>query len=132
MLVAFPQIAPLNVMGLGTPQSAVLGVIFNAVIIILLIPLALRGVKFRPMPAAAILRRNLLIYGLGGIIVPFPGIWLIDLLVHDLLHLASTEERGREGATETQRHRGGLLLLTPDCNDRTVIPSTPYRVSPRG
>ncbi|HVT89765.1 MAG TPA: potassium-transporting ATPase subunit KdpB [Tepidisphaeraceae bacterium] len=90
MLVgAFPQISPLNIMKLGTPNSAILSaVIFNAVIIILLIPLALRGVKFRPAPAVEILRRNLLIYGLGGIIAPFPGIKLIDLLVHNLLHLA--------------------------------------------
>jgi potassium-transporting ATPase ATP-binding subunit len=90
MLVgAFPQISPLNIMKLGSPNSAILSaVIFNAVIIILLIPLALRGVKFRPAPAAEILRRNLLIYGLGGIIAPFPGIKIIDLVVHNLLHLA--------------------------------------------
>ena len=76
-------------MNLGSPDSAILSaVIFNAVIIILLIPLALRGVRFRPASAIVILRRNLLIYGLGGIIVPFPGIKLIDLLVHNLLHLA--------------------------------------------
>ena len=90
MLVgAFPAIAPLNIMRLGTPNSAILSaVIFNAVIIILLIPLALRGVKFRPAPAIEILRRNLLIYGVGGVLVPFPGIKLIDLLVHNALHLA--------------------------------------------
>jgi len=83
MLVgAFPQIAPLNIMKLHTAHSAILSaVIFNAIIIILLIPLALRGVKFRPAPAVDILRRNLLIYGLGGIIAPFPGIWLIDMIV---------------------------------------------------
>jgi len=86
MLVgAFPQISPLNIMGLHTPHSAILSaVIFNAVIIILLIPLALRGVKFRPAPAVEILRRNLLIYGLGGIIAPFPGILLIDLIVRHI------------------------------------------------
>jgi K+-transporting ATPase ATPase B chain len=90
MLVgAYPQIAPLNVMNLGTPNSAILSaVIFNAIIIILLIPLALRGVKFRPAAAVIILRRNLLIYGLGGILVPFPGIKIVDLLIHNLLHLA--------------------------------------------
>ena len=90
MLVgAYPQIAPLNIMKLGTPNSAILSaVIFNAVIIILLIPLALRGVKFRPASAVIVLRRNLLVYGLGGILVPFPGIKLIDLVVHNLLHLA--------------------------------------------
>jgi K+-transporting ATPase ATPase B chain len=84
MLVAtFPVIAPLNVMKLVSPYSAILSaVIFNAVIIIVLIPLALRGVKFRPLPAAVILRQNLLIYGLGGIIIPFIGIKLIDMLVN--------------------------------------------------
>jgi len=84
MLVAtFPVIAPLNVMKLVSPYSAILSaVIFNAVIIIALIPLALKGVKFRPLPAAVILRRNLLIYGLGGIIIPFVGIKLIDILVN--------------------------------------------------
>ncbi|HXE51872.1 MAG TPA: HAD-IC family P-type ATPase, partial [Tepidisphaeraceae bacterium] len=88
MLVAtFPVIAPLNVMKLVSPYSAILSaVIFNAVIIIVLIPLALKGVKFRPLPAASILRRNLLIYGLGGIIIPFIGIKLIDLLVN-AIHL---------------------------------------------
>ena len=75
-------------MGLQTPYSAILSaVIFNAVIIVALIPLALRGVKFRPMGAAAILRRNLLIYGIGGVIIPFIGIKLIDMLVN-LVHLA--------------------------------------------
>ena len=88
LLGTFPQIAPLNVMRLATPQSAILSaVIFNAIIIILLIPLALKGVRFRPLGASKILRRNLLIYGVGGIIVPFIGIKLIDLLVA-ALHLA--------------------------------------------
>jgi K+-transporting ATPase ATPase B chain len=88
LLGTFPEIAPLNVMRLASPQSAILSaVIFNAIIIILLIPLALRGVKFRPLGAAKILHRNLLIYGLGGIIVPFIGIKLIDLIVV-ALHLA--------------------------------------------
>ncbi|MDR0532356.1 MAG: potassium-transporting ATPase subunit KdpB [Verrucomicrobiales bacterium] len=83
MLVGvFPAIAPLNIMQLHSPQSAILSaVIFNAIIIILLIPLALRGVKFVPMGASLILRRNLLIYGFGGIIAPFLGIKLIDLVV---------------------------------------------------
>jgi K+-transporting ATPase ATPase B chain len=83
MLVAtFPQIAPFNVMKLGSPESAILSaVIFNALIIVALIPLALKGIKFRPLGAAAVLRRNLLIYGLGGVIVPFVGIKLIDLIV---------------------------------------------------
>jgi K+-transporting ATPase ATPase B chain len=78
----FPVLNALNIMGLQTSQSAVLSaVIFNALIIIALIPLALRGVKYRPMPAAELLRRNLLIYGVGGIIVPFLGIKLIDMLI---------------------------------------------------
>jgi potassium-transporting ATPase ATP-binding subunit len=80
---AFPVLNALNIMGLRTPQSAILSaVIFNAVIIIALIPLALRGVKYRPMSAASLLRRNLLIYGLGGIIVPFIGIKIIDVIIH--------------------------------------------------
>jgi K+-transporting ATPase ATPase B chain len=87
LMGAFPQVAPLNVMGLQTPHSAILSaVIFNAIIIILLIPLALRGVKFRPASAVAILRRNLLIYGLGGIIAPFPGIKVIDMFIN-FIHL---------------------------------------------
>jgi len=86
LIGAFPQIAPLNIMGLGSPSSAILSaVVFNALIIICLVPLALRGVKFRPSSAGDILRRNLLVYGLGGLIVPFLGIKLIDLIVHNLL-----------------------------------------------
>ncbi len=83
MFVAFyPQLDALNIMGLANPQSAILSaIIFNAVIIIALIPLALRGVAYRPLGAAAVLRRNLLIYGIGGLIVPFVGIKLIDLMV---------------------------------------------------
>src|ERR1700746_928814 len=83
LFVAFyPQLQALNVMDLRTPQSAILSaIIFNALIIIALIPLALRGVTYRPIGAAAILRRNLLLYGVGGIIVPFVGIKLIDMLV---------------------------------------------------
>jgi K+-transporting ATPase ATPase B chain len=78
----FPVLNALNIMHLQTPQSAVLSaVIFNAVIIIALIPLALRGVKYRPMGAAVLLRNNLWIYGVGGIIVPFIGIKLIDMLI---------------------------------------------------
>jgi K+-transporting ATPase ATPase B chain len=76
----FPEIAPLNIMHLASPFSAIVSaVIFNAIIIILLIPLALRGVKYRPLGAAAILRRSLLVYGVGGVIAPFLGIKLIDL-----------------------------------------------------
>jgi K+-transporting ATPase ATPase B chain len=78
----YPQIAPLNVMHLASPLSAILSaVIFNAIIIIILIPLALRGVKYRPLGADAILKRSLLIYGLGGVIAPFVGIKLIDLVL---------------------------------------------------
>jgi len=78
----FPVLNALNIMHLKTPQSAVLSaVIFNALIIIALIPLALRGVKYKPMAAAALLRRNLFVYGLGGIIIPFIGIKLIDVII---------------------------------------------------
>ncbi len=84
----YPQLGALNIMGLATPQSAILSaVIFNALIIIALIPLAIRGVAFRAAPASELLRRNLLVYGLGGIIAPFLGIKAIDLLVA-ALHLA--------------------------------------------
>ncbi len=75
-------------MYLRNPQSAVMAaVIFNALIIVALIPLALRGVAYKPLGAAALLRRNLLVYGVGGVIAPFPGIWVIDRLL-GLLHLA--------------------------------------------
>ena len=82
LMVTFPAIAPLNVMHLHSPTSAILSaVIFNALIIVALIPLALRGVKYTPIGALAMLQRNLLIYGLGGVIVPFIGIKLIDLII---------------------------------------------------
>jgi K+-transporting ATPase ATPase B chain len=82
-LAFYPQLSALNVMGLGTPQSAILSaIIFNALIIIALIPLALRGVAYKPAPAARLLARNLLIYGLGGLVAPFIGIKLIDLLIN--------------------------------------------------
>jgi potassium-transporting ATPase ATP-binding subunit len=81
-LAFYPQLQALNVMHLRTPESAILSaIIFNALIIIALIPLALRGVKYRASGAASLLRRNLLIYGLGGIVVPFVGIKLIDVIV---------------------------------------------------
>jgi potassium-transporting ATPase ATP-binding subunit len=81
-VAAFPEIAPLNVMSLTSPQSAILSaVIFNALIIILLVPLALRGVRYRPLGAAALLRRSLLLYGLGGVVTPFLGIKAIDLVL---------------------------------------------------
>jgi len=81
-MTTYPALGALNVMGLRTPQSAVLAaVIFNALIIIALVPLALRGVKYRPLSADQLLRRNILIYGVGGLLVPFPGIWLIDRLL---------------------------------------------------
>jgi K+-transporting ATPase ATPase B chain len=85
MVGMFPMISPLNIMKLGSPASAVLSaVIFNALVIIALIPLALRGVRFRPVSAASFLRRNLLIYGLGGVIAPFPGIKAVDLIINAL------------------------------------------------
>ncbi len=81
-LVAYPEMKPLDVMNLTSPLSAILSaVIFNAIIIILLIPLALRGVQYRPLGAAALLRRSLLIYGVGGVIAPFIGIKLIDMVL---------------------------------------------------
>jgi potassium-transporting ATPase ATP-binding subunit len=87
VVTAFPVIAPLNVMALGSPRSAIVSaVIFNALIIVALIPLALKGVRFRPLGAATILKRNLLIYGVGGLIAPFPGIKVIDMIVN-ALHL---------------------------------------------
>jgi K+-transporting ATPase ATPase B chain len=88
LMATFPAIAPLNIMHLHSSTSAILSaVIFNALVIIALIPLALRGVAYKPMGALAILQRNLLIYGLGGIIIPFIGIKLIDLII-TALHLA--------------------------------------------
>jgi K+-transporting ATPase ATPase B chain len=87
-LATYPVLGALNIMGLRTPQSAILSaVIFNAVVIVALVPLALRGVRYRPVGAATLLRRNLLIYGVGGIIIPFIGIKAIDVIVA-ALHLA--------------------------------------------
>jgi potassium-transporting ATPase ATP-binding subunit len=87
-VTTYPELNKLNIMHLHNPESAVLAaVIFNAVIIIALVPLALRGVRYRPESAAGMLRRNLWIYGLGGFIVPFPCIWFIDRLLA-WLHLA--------------------------------------------
>jgi K+-transporting ATPase ATPase B chain len=81
-VATYPQLNALNVMQLATPESAILSaVIFNALIIIALVPLALRGVGYRPAPAAELLGRNLLIYGVGGIILPFIGIKIIDIIV---------------------------------------------------
>ena len=81
-MVAIPALGALNIMGLKSPQSAILSaVIFNAIIIPALVPLALRGVAYTPIGASALLRRNLLIYGLGGVIIPFIGIKVIDLVV---------------------------------------------------
>jgi K+-transporting ATPase ATPase B chain len=81
-ITAIPALEGLNIMGLHSPESAILSaVIFNAIIIPILIPLALKGVDYKPIGASAILKRNLLIYGLGGLIVPFIGIKIIDLVV---------------------------------------------------
>jgi len=82
-ILAIPEMRALNVMGLGSPQSAILSaLIFNAILIPLLIPLAMKGVAYKPMRASRLLRRNIVVYGLGGVIVPFVGIKLIDLIVH--------------------------------------------------
>ena len=87
-VVFYPQLQSLNIMRLASPQSAILSaIIFNALIIVALIPLALRGVAYRPIGAASVLRRNLLVYGIGGIIIPFIGIKFIDIIV-GLTHLA--------------------------------------------
>jgi K+-transporting ATPase ATPase B chain len=87
-VIGYPELQSLNIMRLASPRSAILSaVIFNALIIIALIPLALRGVRYRPAGAAAILTRNLLLYGLGGVIIPFAGIKAIDLVIA-ALHLA--------------------------------------------
>jgi K+-transporting ATPase ATPase B chain len=84
-LAFYPQLQALNIMGLASPESAILSaIIFNALIIVALIPLSLRGVKYRPIGASALLGRNLLVYGLGGIAAPFIGIKVIDLLVSHL------------------------------------------------
>ncbi|MFP5240547.1 MAG: HAD-IC family P-type ATPase, partial [Acidobacteriota bacterium] len=78
----YPQLGMLDVMGLATPKSAILSaVVFNALVIVFLIPLALKGVKYVPLPAAVALRRNLLVFGLGGLLVPFAGIKLIDMII---------------------------------------------------
>jgi K+-transporting ATPase ATPase B chain len=87
-LAFYPQLQALNIMQLSTPQSAILSaIIFNALIIVALIPLALKGVAYRPIGAGPLLRRNLLIYGLGGLVIPFIGIKAIDIVVA-ALHLA--------------------------------------------
>ena len=96
--VTFPVLNALNIMHLKTPESAVLSaVIFNALIIIALIPLALRGVKYRAMNAEALLRKNLFIYGLGGLIAPFIGIKIIDVLITDV-RLEAWSQRNYEEA----------------------------------
>lgn len=85
---AYPRLWRLNILHLHSPESAILAAaIFNAVVILALIPLALRGVRYRPLPAASLLRRNLLVYGAGGIVALFAGIWIIDRILA-VLHLA--------------------------------------------
>src|SRR5678815_1277167 len=104
----YPALAKLNVMHLSTPFSAILSaVIFNALIIIFLIPLALKGIRYRALGAGALLRRNLLIYGIGGIIVPFVGIKIIDMLLVMLQPVSYTHLR----AHETPEHLVCRLLL---------------------
>jgi len=86
-MVAVPEMSTLNIMNLNSPSSAIISaLIFNAVIIPLLIPIAMKGVKYKPMSATKLLNKNLLVYGVGGIIAPFIGIKLIDLLVGPLFH----------------------------------------------
>ncbi|MNP78239.1 Potassium-transporting ATPase B chain [compost metagenome] len=82
-MLAIPEMKAINIMGLGSPDSAIISaLVFNAIIIPLLIPLAMRGVAYKPMSSSRLLSQNLLIYGLGGVIAPFVGIKLIDMLVH--------------------------------------------------
>ncbi len=108
-VVAYPEIAPLNIMHLASPLSAILSaVIFNAIIIILLIPLALRGVQYRPLGAAALLRRSLLIYGVGGVIAPFVGIKLIDMA---LTAVGSSRRRRHEQRSSSIALRTTLVTL---------------------
>ncbi len=107
---AFPVLMTLNVMGLKTPESAILSaVIFNALIIVALVPLALRGIQYRAMSAEALLRRNLLIYGLGGIIVPFIGIKIIDVII---THCVSRRARahGRWWRPDIHEHHKNLIV----------------------
>ncbi|MDP4147608.1 MAG: potassium-transporting ATPase subunit B, partial [Bacillota bacterium] len=86
--LAIPQMQVMNIMGLSTPNSAILSaLIFNAIIIPLLIPIAMRGVKYRPMKAEMLLLRNMLVFGLGGVIVPFIGIKVIDILITPILRM---------------------------------------------
>ena len=87
-MIAIPELGVLNIMHLATPYSAILSaLIFNAIIIPCLIPLAMKGVKYRPMSSGKMLARNMLIYGLGGIITPFIGIKVIDMIIYPLLAL---------------------------------------------
>ena len=114
---AIPALDSLNVMQLDSPQSAILSaVIFNALVIVALIPLALRGVRFRPASAAAMLRRNLLIYGVGGVIAPFIGIKLIDLVVG---------ARGSSDATPASPRAARLRRLHRPPRDR--LPARDHR-----
>ena len=87
-MIAIPELGVLNIMHLATPYSAILSaLLFNAIIIPCLIPLAMKGVKYRPMSSGKMLARNMLIYGLGGIITPFIGIKIIDMIIYPLLAL---------------------------------------------
>ena len=111
-VATYPELGALNVMGLATPESAILSaVIFNALIIIALVPLSLRGVAYRPAPAADLLRRNLLIYGLGGIVVPFVGIKVID--VDRLGDRAGVGGRDGDHPTAAPGHRRAARLHRP-------------------
>ena len=87
-MMAIPELSVLNIMDLTTPYSAILSaLIFNAIIIPCLIPLAIKGVKYRPMSSGRMLARNMLIYGLGGVITPFVGIKIIDMIIYPVLHM---------------------------------------------
>jgi K+-transporting ATPase ATPase B chain len=141
-LAFYPQLQALNVMSLATPQSAILSaIIFNAIIIIALIPLSLKGVRYRPIGAAPLLRRNLLIYGLGGIVIPFIGIkssmlWsrhFISFEAHS--HDARTSSHNRPPFSDDANHRHRLSVCPDrDCASRLPVSGTrqPYRAERPG
>ena len=104
-IASIPALQSLNIMGLKSPETAILSaIIFNAINIPMLIPLALKGVQYRPIGASALLRRNLLIYGLGGIIAPFIGIKIIDILLGMFMSLNNVEEHEKESPDLLKTH----------------------------
>ncbi len=133
-LAFYPQLNVLNIMHLASPQSAILSaIIFNALIIIALIPLALKGVRYRAVGAGALLRRNLMIYGVGGIIIPFIGIKAIDLIVaalHCLIVIASEAKQSRNLTPDRFVARSSQTKETRQCSEKFVPPSSCCSRSP--